>query len=33
MSEPRVLRFFAPGIPRPGGSKRAFVNRKTKDKT
>jgi Holliday junction resolvase RusA-like endonuclease len=26
---PRVLRFFVPGIPRPGGSKRGFVNRKT----
>lgn len=30
MSEiPRVLRFRVPGIPRPGGSKRAFVNKKT----
>ena len=24
-----MISFFVPGIPRPGGSKRAFVNRKT----
>lgn len=29
MTNPNVIEFFVPGIPRPGGSKRAFVNKKT----
>jgi len=27
--QPRKIEFFAPGIPRPGGSKKGFVNPKT----